>query len=216
MLPKKLSGNLLDVQKSKQVIDKYLNDVNKNWIMADFRILHRYATSLLETSLEKKNLEITTSDMKLLVQTLEQNRQLQLMLESPIVRPEVKLNVLKEIFSDKIAKDSLDFIEFVISKKRESLLGSIGKRFLELRDEHLGIANVFVTTTADFTGEQKNVLQSRMEKILNKKVQLNFKKDENLVGGFIAKVDDTLYDASIKHQLELLKKQFLTGEISLN
>ena len=59
-------------------------------------------------------------------------------------------------------------------------------------------------------------LQSRMEKILNKKVQLNFKKDANLVGGFIAKVDDTLYDASIEHQLELLKKQFLTGEISLN
>jgi len=184
--------------------------------MADFRILHRYATSFLETSLEKKNLEVTTSDMKLLVQTLEQNRQLQLMLESPVIKPELKLNILKEIFSNKIAKDSMDFIEFVISKKRESLLGSIGKRFLELRDEHLGIANVFVTTAADFTGEQKNVLQSRMEKILNKKVQLNFKKDANLVGGFIAKVDDTLYDASIKHQLELLKKQFLTGEISLN
>ena len=72
--------------------------------MADFRILHRYATSFLETSLEKKNLEVTTSDMKLLVQTLEQNRQLQLMLESPVVRPELKLNILKEIFSIKSQK----------------------------------------------------------------------------------------------------------------
>jgi len=60
------------------------------------------------------------------------------------------------------------------------------------------------------------VLQSRLEKILNKKVRLNFKIDLDLVGGFIAKVGDTLYDASIKHQLELLKKQFLTGELSLN
>jgi F-type H+-transporting ATPase subunit delta len=184
--------------------------------MADFRILHRYATSLLETVLEKKNLEVITSDVKLLVQTLEQNRQLQLMLESPVVRPELKLNILKEVFTNKISKDSMDFIEFVISKKRESFLGSIGKRFLELRDEHLGIANVFVTAAASLTSEQKNVLQSRMEKILNKKVQLNFKTDENLIGGFIAKVDDTLYDASISHQLELLRKQFLTGEISLN
>ena len=64
--------------------------------MADFRILHRYATSLLETSLEKNNLEVVTTDLKLLVQTLEQSRELQSMLDSPVVRPEIKLNILKE------------------------------------------------------------------------------------------------------------------------
>jgi len=184
--------------------------------MADFRILHRYATSLLETAIEKNNLEVVTTDIKLLVETLNQNRQLQLMLDSPVVRPETKLSIMKEIFNKKISKESMDFVEFIISKKRESLLNSIGKRFLELRDDHLGIANVFVTTFNEFSNEQKNVLQNKLEKILDKKVRLNFKTDVKLVGGFIAKVDDTLYDASIKHQLELLKKQFLTGDISLN
>ncbi|NWG29133.1 MAG: ATP synthase F1 subunit delta [Ignavibacteriaceae bacterium] len=184
--------------------------------MADFRILHRYATSLLETSIEKKNLDVVTSDMQLLVETLDKSKQLQLMLESPVVKPEVKLNILREIFSSKISKDSMDFIEFVILKQRESLLNSIGKRFLELRDEYLRIANVFVTTATEFTTDQKSLLERKLEKILDKKVRLNFKTDSNLVGGFIAKVNDTLYDASIKHQLELLKKQFLTGDISLN
>jgi F-type H+-transporting ATPase subunit delta len=184
--------------------------------MADFRILHRYATSLLETSLEKNNLEAITTDFNLLVETLDQSRDLQSMLDSPVVKPELKLNILREIFSKRISKESMEFVEFIISKNRESLLNAIGKRFLELRDDHLGIANVFVTSASDFTDEQKNDLQVRLEKILNKKVRLNFKTDNNLVGGFIAKVNDTLYDASIKHQLELLKKQFLTGEISLN
>ena len=184
--------------------------------MADFRILHRYATSLLETALEKKNLDLITTDIRLLVETLEGSRDLQLMLESPVVRPELKLSILKEVFSGKISKDTIDFIEFLVSKKRENLIGGIGKRFLELRDAHLGIANVIVTTSSEFSNEQKNVLQSKLEKILEKKVRLNFKTDANLVGGFVAKVDDTLYDASIKHQLELLKKQFLTSEISLN
>jgi F-type H+-transporting ATPase subunit delta len=184
--------------------------------MADFRVLHRYAVSLLETAVEKNNLEVTTTDIHLLVDTLKQNRRLELMLESPVIRPELKLKILKEIFDKKISKDSMNFIEFVVSKQRENLLQSIGNRFLELRDDHLGIANVFVTSTSEFTNEQKNVLQSRLEKILNKKVRLNFKIDLDMVGGFIAKVGDTLYDASIKHQLELLKKQFLTGELSLN
>ncbi|MGB5287507.1 MAG: ATP synthase F1 subunit delta [Ignavibacteriaceae bacterium] len=184
--------------------------------MADFRVLHRYATSLLETAIEKNNLDVITTDMQLLVNTLMKNKQLELMLESPIIRPELKLKILKEIFGKQISKDSMDFIEFVISKKRENLIQSIGSRFLELRDEHLGIANVIVTAVSEFTNEQKNVLQSRLEKILGKKVRLNFITDINLVGGFIAKVGDTLYDASIKHQLERLKKKFLTGELSLN
>lgn len=184
--------------------------------MADFRILHRYATSLLETALEKRNLDLITTDIQLLVETLEESRELQLMLESPVVRPELKLSILKEVFSEKISKDTMDFIEFLVSKKRENLIGGIGNRFLELQDAHLGIANVIVTTSAEFSNEQKNVLQNKLEKILEKKVRLNFKTDNNLVGGFVAKVDDTLYDASIRHQLELLKKQFLTSEISLN
>lgn len=184
--------------------------------MADFRILHRYATSLLESSLEKNNLDVVTADMNLIVQALEQSKQLQRMLESPVVKSELKLKIMREIFDKKISKDSTDFMEFIVSKNRENLLGSICKRFLELKDEHLGIANVSVTTAADFTDEQRSVLQGRLEKILNKKVQLNFKTDKKLVGGFIAKVDDTLYDASIKHQLELLKKQFLRGDFSLN
>lgn len=184
--------------------------------MADFRILHRYATSLLESSLEKNNLDVVTTDFRLLVETLDQSRELQAMLDSPVVRPEVKLNILKEIFKEKISGDSMEFVEFVIAKNRESLLLPISKRFLELRDDHLGIANVFITSATDFSTEQKNVLEAKLEKILDKKVRLNFKTDLNLVGGFIAKVNDTLYDASIKHQLELLKKQFLTGDISLN
>jgi F-type H+-transporting ATPase subunit delta len=184
--------------------------------MADFRVLHRYAVSLLETAVEKKNLDVVTTDVQLLVDTLKQNRKLELMLESPVIRPELKLKILEEVFGKRISKESMDFIEFVISKQRENLLQSIGNRFLELRDEYLGIANVVVTAASEFTNEQKNVLQSRLEKILNKKVRLNFKIDLDLVGGFIAKVGDTLYDASIKHQLELLKKQFLTGELSLN
>ncbi|HEY6625455.1 MAG TPA: ATP synthase F1 subunit delta, partial [Ignavibacteriaceae bacterium] len=134
--------------------------------MADFRILHRYATSLLETSLEKNNLDVVTTDIQLLVETLEQSKELKRMLHSPVVRPELKLNILKEIFSKKISKDSMDFVEFVISKNRESLLSSIGKRFLELRDAHLGIANVFVTSATEFSNEQKNVLQGKLEKIL--------------------------------------------------
>ena len=99
---------------------------------------------------------------------------------------------------------------------REKTLYSVAKRFVDLRNEHLGIVELLVRTAFELNDDQKEVLKVRFEKILNKKTIMIFKVDNNLVGGFIAQVGDTVYDASMKHQLELLKKEFVQGGLSLN
>jgi F-type H+-transporting ATPase subunit delta len=75
---------------------------------------------------------------------------------------------------------------------------------------------VDVKTAFEFSDDQKKSLQKKIEEILNKKARLSFKVEPELIGGFVAKVDDTLYDASLKHQIEILKKQFLKGSSLLN
>jgi F-type H+-transporting ATPase subunit delta len=184
--------------------------------MADFKVSHRYATSLLENSVENNKLELITADIILLSKTLKDNIKLQSALESPVIKEEVKSSILKEIFKDKFDKDTFKFIDFVIEKKRENLLNTIASRFLELKDEHLGEVQVSVKTAYEFSKEQKQALIENLEKTLNKKVRLTFTIDEDLIGGFVAKAGDTLFDASLQHQLELLKKRFLFGSISKN
>ncbi len=184
--------------------------------MANLKVSHRYATSLIETAIEKKKLDKISSDMILLLDALKDNRALQLMLENPVIRPEIKNNILKEIFSSKFDSDSLNFLSFVIEKNRVNLLDSIAERFLELRDDYLGIVSVTVSTAFEFAGDQIEKLQKKLEEILGKKIRLNLLVDESLIGGFIAKAGDTMYDASVRHQLELLKKQFLVSGFSLN
>ena len=184
--------------------------------MANLKVSHRYATSLIETAIEKNKLDKISSDMILLLDALEDNRALQLMLENPVIRPEIKNNILKEIFSSKFDTDSLNFLNFVVEKNRENLLYSIAERFLALRDDHLGIVSVTVTTAFKFGEDQIEKLQKKLKEILAKKIRLNLVVDESLVGGFIAKAGDTMYDASVRHQLELLKKQFLVSGFSLN
>jgi len=184
--------------------------------MTDFKVSHRYATSLLEDSVEKNKLEVITSNMILLSDTLKDNTKLQLALESPVIKPEIKASILKEIFKDVFDEDTFKFIDFVIEKKRENLLHTIATRFLELKDEHLGEAQVSVKTVYEFSKEQKKALTENLEKTLNKKVRLTFTIDEDLIGGFVAKVGDTLFDASLQHQLDLLKNQLLYGSISKN
>jgi len=184
--------------------------------MTDFKVSHRYATSLLEDSVEKNKLEVITADMILLSTTLKENTNLQSALESPVIKQEVKSSILKEIFKDVFDNDTFKFINFVIEKQRESLLFTIASRFLELRDEHIGEAQVSVKTVYEFSDEQKKTLTRNLEKTLNKKVRLTFTIDEDLIGGFVAKKGDTLFDASLQHQLDLLKKQLLYGSISKN
>jgi len=184
--------------------------------MSNINISNRYATALLQLAEEKKSLEEIAVDVELVKNTLFGSKQIQLMLLNPVIKSEKKLQILTEIFKGRVSDEILDFILFILKKNREDLLTMIIKRFLELRDEKLGIVDAKVLSTVEFTVEQKKKLQQRLEEVINKKIRITFSEDKNLIGGFIIKLKDTVYDASIKHQLELLKENFLKGNIQQN
>ncbi len=184
--------------------------------MAESKISSRYASSFLQIAIEKNILEKTASDMELILKAFESSRELRRAIESPILRSEIKESVLAEIFSNKIDPETMNFVKFVVYKRRESLLPSIAKGFLELRDEHLGIVRASVLSAFELSDEQKVQLKKRFESSLSKKIYLSYQIDNSLLGGFVAKVSDTIFDASVKHQLNLLKKHFIKVGIALN
>jgi F-type H+-transporting ATPase subunit delta len=184
--------------------------------MAEYKVSNRYAGSLLQTSIDAKNLEQTSKDIELIVNALRENHKLQLMLSNPVIKPALKLSILNEIFKNKIGSQTIKFVKFIVDKGREDLLYSIFQKFLDLKDEYLGIVNVDVRTPFAFTSGQEEQLRKNLESRLNKKIIFKFSIDSNMIGGFIARVGDTVFDASVKHQLEILKKQFLEGGASLN
>jgi F-type H+-transporting ATPase subunit delta len=184
--------------------------------MASSKVAIRYASSFLGTAIEKNILDRVSDDFELIYNSLNKNDELKRAIKSPVIKNEKKISILTAIFGNKISEETLSYINFVILKGREDILTEILEKFIYLRDEHLGIANVHVTTAFNVTAEQKIHLQEKFASYLNKKVKLNFTVDEKIIGGFIAKVGDTVYNASITHQLDLLKEQFLHGSVNLN
>lgn len=184
--------------------------------MSNNKISFRYASSLLDIAIENNNLDLISKDMDYVIAALESSSQLVNSIKSPVIKPQLKLSILKEVFSDKISKKSMDFLLFLLEKKREEFLHDIVKKFLELKDDYLGIVNVNVLTAFDFNENQKQDLKNKLEKFLNKKTKIHYSIDSEIIGGFIAKVKDTVYDASVKHQLKQLKKQFLESGVTLN
>jgi F-type H+-transporting ATPase subunit delta len=179
--------------------------------MTNTKVSLRYALSLLETANDKNILDAVSKDMDYVSSVLRSSGQLRAMLGNPVIKPVLKSSVLKELFSNKISNDSLEFIFFLVEKNRIEFLKDIVNKFFELRDEYLGIVNVDVKTALEFTPEQTSVLKKKFEGLLNKKVNFKFEIDKSILGGFVARVGDTVYDASISNQLNLLKKQFAEG-----
>ncbi|MFZ0453106.1 MAG: ATP synthase F1 subunit delta [Ignavibacteriaceae bacterium] len=184
--------------------------------MTDYRVSYRYASSLLQTAEEKNILKFVAKSIQLVKDVIKENPQLQRILENPVIKQHVKVSILEEIFKSKVDNDTMNFLRFVVLKNREYFLPGILENFMELYDEKLGIVNVIVKTAFEFDDEQKRLLKEKLEKFLDKNTRIGYSLDENIVGGFIARIGDTVYDASLRHQLELLKKQFLSGGLSLN
>lgn len=177
--------------------------------MAEQKVSARYASSLLDSAMQKNLLDTVSNDIEFVSSVLKQNPALNRMLESPVVKPEIKSSVLEEIFKSKINSETMDFMLFVIKKKREEILSSILEKFKELKDLRLGFVNVNVSVASEFNDSQKSELKIRLESMLEKKVRMNYKIDDKLIGGFIVQAGDTVYNASIKHQLDLLRKHFV-------
>jgi len=184
--------------------------------MADVKVSLRYANSFLRSSLDKNNLPETIDDVNFIISTLNNNAQLRRVLESPVVKSNIKVTIVSEIFKSKISKGSFEFIEFVINKNRVNLLFSILTKFIELCNDYNGIVSVNIKSATELSPEQKVQIEKKVHQITNKIVRANYSTDATIIGGFIARIKDTVYDASLKHQLELMRKEFLRYGSSLN
>jgi len=184
--------------------------------MSVVKVSTKYAASFLDVVVEKNLLDTVTEEIIALLDILDKNSLFKRVLENPVVKPALKEEIITQIFGKRISKDFFDFIIFIIKKSREDILYQILKRFLELRDIHLGIVRVTLTTPFEFTQTQLDTLQKTLEDMLNKKIFFTIKIDSSLIGGFVANFGDTIMDASVKNQLNKLRKQFLRTGISVN
>jgi F-type H+-transporting ATPase subunit delta len=177
--------------------------------MAEQKVSARYALSLLDSAIQKDLLDAVSNDIEFISSVLKQNPNLLRMLENPVVKTEMKSSILEEIFKNKVNSETMEFVLFVVKKKREEILSSILEKFKELRDLKLGFVNVNVLVASEFSDSQRNELQNKLQNVLKKKVRMSYKVDEKILGGFIVQAGDTVFNASVKHQLDLLKKHFV-------
>src|SRR3972149_6195117 len=165
--------------------------------MKETRIAYRYAKSLLAMALEQGVGENTYIDMKNVSEICSQSKGLSLLLKSPIVKPDKKTDILREIFSNRLGKLSLSFIDIIIQKRRESYLEAIAREFQYQYKSHKNILTAIVTSAVGLDDKIRSEIMRIVRESSNAEVELVEKEDKELIGGFILRVGDKQVDASI-------------------
>ena len=97
--------------------------------MKNPRVARRYAKSLLQFAIERDQQDGVFEDFNLISDTIENNRELELLLKSPIVKSNQKSEIVNKIFGGKIGEISREFMEIIIRKKREGILEQIANSY---------------------------------------------------------------------------------------
>ncbi len=184
--------------------------------MKNARVARRYAIALMTVAEETKTLDVMTRDLSLIDQTLKNSRELRVLLQSPVVSAAKKKDILKEVFGPRVGKETMAFVNLMTAKNRESILADVVHEFHLLRDERLGIVTVDVRAAVELTQPQEQSLQKQLESYTGKKVRVQFSLDKAIQGGIVIKIGDTILDASVRRQLELLRERLTAGSPLLN
>jgi F-type H+-transporting ATPase subunit delta len=179
--------------------------------MSDSRIAYRYALAVLGVAEETHKLDVVFNDFGLIEKLLTEVREFSLFLKSPVIRSLKKKHVLNELLKPRVSDLSLAFVLLLTTKDRENLLLDVIREFYKLRDKRLGILQVMAHTAVPFTPPQKEQLVSKLAAVTKKNVQIEYVVDSSLRGGFTVQFEDTVWDASVKRQLELIEQRFIEG-----
>ena len=177
--------------------------------MSVTRIATRYAKSLLELANEQGKLEAVHTDV-LLLQSASKNRDLHLMLKSPIIHADKKISVFKVLFGDKMDNLTMAYMSLLANKGREGYLPEITAGFLNQYRAYKKITAVRIVTSEPL-GE--SVLSSIRSQIISSGVatdnlEVETATDPALIGGFVLEFDNKRYNASLSHKLEEMKDLF--------
>jgi F-type H+-transporting ATPase subunit delta len=172
----------------------------------------RYAKSLIDLSKEQNALEDLKNDMAFFESVVDDNSELEAILKNPIVPLDNKLGILQNIFEGKTHAITQSFFKLLVSKGRSAILFDIAKQFISQYNEIKGIVTAEVTSATALTDANKKEVEALVKKELKaNEVVIKEKVNDKLIGGFILKVGDKQFDASIAGGLNKLKKEFAQG-----
>ena len=179
--------------------------------MRDIRVAKPYARALYEAADEQSVLPSITADIENMQKLIEQSAELTQFINTPLLSAQIKSDTFQQLFTDSMHPLMVNFFKLLAQKQRERYLVAIMDVFSAIADEAAGRLVAKVTTAVPITQNQEQRLVQQLSAYSGKQVRLETETDEQIQGGFIVQLGDTVFDASVTTQLQRLKRQLAKG-----
>lgn len=173
-------------------------------------VARRYASALVDVVTKTGETEIVKNELKTWEEMMNANGDLLTAFRNPAIPHLNKEKVLESLLTKaKPSKTTSNFLRVLLRNGRLTELSEINEKFASVLEERSGVVSANVTSARALSEAEKAELQTKLERLTGKKVNLNFDIKEEIIGGVVTRIGSTVYDGSVKTQLENLKQQLI-------
>lgn len=174
--------------------------------MTGSRAAIRYAKAILDMAQASGAAGNVNDDMALIASTIKDNAELSGFVSSPVIKAEVKLAALKEVFAG-TQNITQGLFQLLQENKRFDILSLIAEQYKAQYDAANGVEVATVTTAIELSAELEAKVMAKIKEFTDKKVSIKNIVDPSIIGGFILRIGDKQFNASVANRLTTLRRE---------
>jgi F-type H+-transporting ATPase subunit delta len=172
----------------------------------------RYAAALADVVIAQGEAREVQDELNTWARMMEDNSALLEVFRNPTIPYDQKRNVLNTLIArTRVRPTTANFLQVLLQNHRLSELNEINRKFAVVLDERSGVVSAQVTTARAVPEATKETLSAQLGTLTGKRVRLQFDVDEELIGGIVTRIGSTIYDGSVRTQLQQIKQR-MAGE----
>jgi F-type H+-transporting ATPase subunit delta len=171
----------------------------------------RYARALADITFDPRSgldPQLVTEQLETVAALVKDSTELRRVLLSPAVPNSRKRGIIEKLAPELGLNPKVrNFIYVLIDHRRIGQMAEIQEAFESIVDERMGLVRADVTSALDLTDEQRTAVQAELGRLTGKRIRMEYSVDPALIGGLVARVGSTVYDGSVRGQLESLRRR---------
>jgi F-type H+-transporting ATPase subunit delta len=171
-------------------------------------VAERYAAALADVAIAHKSGEAVRKDLASFIAAYSESADLRNALETPSIEQDLKIKIVQSVAAKMGLNEAVrNFVILIVSHQRTHLFHEITEAFGTELNRRLGIEEAEVTTARELSDAEKKELLGVIERRTGKKIEAKFVADQSVLGGAVVRVGSTVYDGSVREQLNRMRER---------
>jgi F-type H+-transporting ATPase subunit delta len=168
----------------------------------------RYARALVDVIAgSKTDAASALQQLRTIVDLVNGSPDLRRVWENPAIPADQKRHLLDAVITrENVSRHVRNFVAILIDHRRIAALAEIAKQVEAEWSRRLGLAEAEITSARELSPDERHDLETQVERLTGKKVRAHYALDKSLLGGAVVRVGSTIYDGSVRGQLQKMKE----------